>query len=188
MNDTRKHIEVTDESHMHHEGESEKEYGKLVLVFAVIVAITLVVNLAIDGHGPFRDLTPTQAVISQFMGVFFLVFASFKLINLSSFVHGFAMYDVIAKRSNQYAYCYPFLQLGVGVAMFVFPSQMVTQASALILSGIALVGVVLSLRQKKEFQCACLGNVIKMPLATVSGIEDGLMFVLSLLMLISMIG
>ncbi len=183
------HIELHDESNHHAaNSDNEKEYGKLVIVFAVIIGITLVLNLAFDGHGPFAELSAWQALACQFMGVFFIVFASFKLINLSSFVHGFSMYDIIARRSRAYAQAYPFLQLAVGVAMFAFPTLLVTQLVAAALSGIALMGVVLSLRAKKEFQCACLGNVIKMPLATVSGIEDGLMFVLSLLMLISMIG
>jgi hypothetical protein len=121
------------------------------------------------------------------MGVFFIVFASFKLVNLSEFVMGFSMYNIIAQKSPLYAKVYPFLQLAIGILMFIIPDVAIIQLCAFVLSAIALVGVAQSLRQKREFQCACLGNVIKMPLATVSAIEDGTMAVISLWMFIAMV-
>ncbi|HMS25016.1 MAG TPA: hypothetical protein PKB15_04920 [Acidimicrobiia bacterium] len=188
MNVSRKTIPVHDMSHHERVETPPKEYGKLALVFLGIIIISGVLNLAIDGHGTFDGLSQLQSFASQFMGVFFLVFAGFKLVNLRSFVHGFAMYDIVAQRSRLYAYAYPFLQFGLGVAMFVFPSFAVTHFVAVVVSGVALAGVVLSLMNKQKIQCACLGNVIKMPLAIVSGIEDGIMFVLAMLMFFAMFG
>jgi hypothetical protein len=183
----RKHIELHVEHSHHEEKTNPKEYGKLALVIAAIFATTFITFLAIDGNGSFEDLDAFQAFLAQFMGVFFIVFASFKLVNLQSFVHGFMMYDVIAKKSKAYATAYPFIQLLLGVGMFLIPSSPWIHFAAAIVSGIALAGVVQSLRAKQEIQCACLGNVIKMPLATVSGIEDGSMFVISLLMFVMML-
>ncbi len=188
MNVSRKTIPVHDMSHHAHEETPPKEYGKLALVFLAITLISGVLNLLIDGHGTFHHLAALESYVAQFMGVFFLVFAGFKLVNLRSFVDGFAMYDIIAGRSRAYAYAYPFLQLALGISMFGLPSLWVTHFLAMVISGIALVGVALSLKNKREIQCACLGNVIKMPLATVSGIEDGIMFVLAFIMFVSMMG
>lgn len=171
----------------HEEKTSPKEYGKLAFVFVGIAVISLLSFLLFDGKGPYRDLSNIEALSAQFMGVFFLVFAAFKLVNLTSFVHGFMMYDLIAARSSAYARVYPFLQLLLGIAMFVFPAAPIVHAGAAVLSGIALIGVINSLRSKREIQCACLGNVIRMPLAHVSAVEDGLMFVLAIYMFVAML-
>lgn len=169
------------------EEKLEKEYGKLALVFLGIFIVTIFVFLSVDGHGPYQDLTQTQSFLSQLMGVFFIVFAGFKLVNLSGFVHGFRMYDLIAKRSGLYARSYPFLQLIIGVGMFVMPNEVGVHIGAFALSLIAIIGVINSLSNKQKIHCACLGNVIKMPLATVSAIEDGAMLLISSYMIISML-
>lgn len=189
MNETRPRIPVKDESqHTPIMSDSEKEYGKLAAVFTGIFILSMVAFLFFDGSGPFEDLNPVQAFAAQFMGIFFIVFAGFKFVNLKSFVHGFQMYDVIAKRSRLYALSYPFIQLFLGILMFAIPSFAGVHFLAALVSGLALVGVVISLSRKQKIQCACLGNVIKMPLATVSGFEDGSMFVISMLMFFAMIG
>lgn len=167
--------------------KTEKEYGKLAAVIVAIYLVSVVTFLVIGDNGPFKELNQVQAFAAQFMGVFFIVFGSFKLVNLKSFVHGFQMYDLIAKRSDLYAKAYPFVQIALGLAMFLIPSFAFTHFVAMIVSGLALAGVLNSLMNKQKIQCACLGNVIKMPLATVSGIEDGSMFVISFLMFIAMI-
>ena len=165
----------------------EKEYGKLAIVISFIFFISVVTFVFTEGRGSFESMTPIQTFAAQFMGVFFVVFAVFKFVNIKSFVHGFAMYDVIAKKSKVYSYSYPFLQLFLGIAMFTVPQYWLTHFVALLVSGIALVGVIISLLNKQKIKCACLGNVIKMPLATVSAIEDGSMFVIAGLMTLAMI-
>lgn len=184
----RKHIPINEVTNHSHESEKlEKEYGKLALVFLGIFIVATFLFLAVDGHGPFSDMTALQSFLSQLMGVFFIVFAVFKLVNLSSFVHGFQMYDLIAKRSVIYAKAYPFLQLLIGLGMFIVPGKIIIHVGAFLLSAIAIVGVINSLANKRKIHCACLGNVIKMPLATVSAIEDGSMLAISAYMIISML-
>lgn len=179
-----KHIPVNEE---HSDQTLDREYWKLTLVIGGIWFVSLLIFLLFDGYGPFNDLNHVESFLAQFMGVFFIVFASFKLVNLKSFVHGFSMYDLIAKRSSLYAKAYPFIQLIIGVLMFVVPSQAFVHGVAAIISLVALFGVVQSVRNKQQIHCACLGNVIKMPLATVSGIEDGAMFVIASYMFIAMV-
>lgn len=178
------------EEHSHHHAQNdelEKEYGKLSLVFLGIFAVTIVIFLAVDGHGLYQHMTQFQGFLAQLMGVFFIVFAGFKLVNLQSFAHGFAMYDLIAKKSMFYAKLYPFIQLMIGVGMFIIPDKVAVHIAALIVSAIAIIGVINSLMNKHKIHCACLGNVIKMPLATVSAIEDGSMLVISAYMVIAML-
>ncbi len=176
------------EEHSHSEAETQpREYGKLALVIFGIFLLTLVSFFLLGDSWGFEELTNLETFLAQFMGIFFIVFAGFKFVNLQSFVHGFMMYDVIAKKSKAYASIYPFLQLALGVGMFIIPGQELLHLAAAIVSGIALWGVINSLRAKQKIQCACLGNVIKMPLATVSGIEDGSMFVISLYMYYAML-
>lgn len=176
-----------DHEHHHHAEASEKEYGKLALVFLAIIFITFVLNLVIDGHGSFTKLPAFEALAAQFMGVFFIVFASFKLVNIKEFANGFRTYDLVAKKYPKYARLYPFLQLALGLLMFIRPWDSVLQAVAFIVSVLALMGAANAVVHKEKIQCACLGNVIKMPLTTISIIEDGLMAVLSFYMLISII-
>lgn len=45
-------------------------------------------------------------------------------------------------------------------------------------------GVAISLLQKRKFQCACLGTMIKVPLTQVTLIEDFGMAAMALLMLL----
>jgi hypothetical protein len=48
---------------------------------------------------------------------------------------------------------------------------------------VSLIGVVQSVLNKRQIRCACLGAVFNLPMSTVTIIEDGLMIVMSLLML-----
>jgi hypothetical protein len=52
---------------------------------------------------------------------------------------------------------------------------------------ISIVGVLQSVLNKKKIQCACLGAVFNLPMSTVTIIEDGLMILMSLIMLLTLI-
>ena len=45
------------------------------------------------------------------------------------------------------------------------------------------IGVLLSLRQKKDIQCACLGTIVKLPISSITLIEDVGMGVMALYMI-----
>jgi hypothetical protein len=55
----------------------------------------------------------------------------------------------------------------------------------LIVSTVAGIGVVRELAKKTAIPCACLGNVIKLPLSKVSFVEDFGMLAMAMLMLSS---
>ena len=108
----------------------------------------------------------------NFMAGLFIVFGAFKLLDVPAFAKAYARYDIVAKAFGPWAYAYPFIELGIGLA-FLFRFQLaLTIWLALILSLIGAIGVVQSVLRKETIQCACLGSVFKLPMSTVTIIED----------------
>ena len=174
------------EHHVEDNVNQKREYAKLTLVFVAITLVSILIY-AVNDSEYVNGLNDVEKFVSMFMGVFFVTFAMFKIINLPAFVDGFMMYDIVAKKSRTYAKWYPIFQLFLGCAMFVFATNPIVHFLAALLSFVALVGVYLKVKAKEKIHCACLGNVIKMPLSTVSAFEDGIMFVLAAYMFLVMI-
>jgi len=147
---------------------SPKEVLKFVLVIVAIVTASLLLTKA---YGP-QSLT---GWMRWFMGVFFIVFAGFKLIGYRMFVMMFAGYDIIAKRYKIYGYLYPFIELVLGLAYVFDLYPIARDVLTVLVMGISSIGVWQELQKRSGIHCACLGNVIKLPLSTVSFIEDAAM-------------
>lgn len=157
---------------------NRNEKLKLAGVYAVI-AICATVMATVLGF----DL---QIWLEWFMGGFLIIFGSFKLIGYEAFVQMFPVYDPIAARSRAYTMVYPFIELFLG---FLYVSNLLPvfrDLVTLVIFSIGAWGVLkYTSRTKNEaIQCACLGNVIKLSLSTVTLIEDVLMAGLSVIMLI----
>jgi len=120
-----------------------------------------------------------QNVMNQFMAGFFLVFSAFKFLDLRGFSDGYASYDLLAKRWRFYGYIYPFLELSLGILYLTQWIPTITQVMTIIIMGFSSLGVTTSLVKKQKFQCACLGTILKVPLSSVTLIEDLLMVVLA---------
>jgi hypothetical protein len=52
-----------------------------------------------------------------------------------------------------------------------------------LLMAVSLAGVLRAVLSKRQIRCACLGTVFNLPMSTVTVIEDGLMFVMAVIML-----
>jgi len=152
------------------------EYAK----FAGIIAAILIVAWFIAGTQGILSVPYMMAV----MGVFLIVFACFQLIGYKSFVGMFPEYDPIAKLVPAYAYAYPFIGIILG-ALYLFDiggawRDGITAFILLIGAG----GVYLNIRKDgSRPHCACLGNIIKLPLSWVTFFEDALMGLMALIML-----
>ena len=155
-------------------------YKPVLLVFAFIAGVALLIQL---GNRSFIILTWMQ----YFMTGFFLVFSFFKLLDIKAFANGYAMYDIIAKKWNGWGYIYPFAELALGIAWLVFPGAVLTGILTLAIMGVSIIGVAQTIMAKRQIQCACLGAVFKLPMSTITVIEDGLMIGMSLIMLVTMI-
>lgn len=119
-----------------------------------------------------------------FMGIFFLLFAMLKFFNLQGFVDGFQLYDIGAKQWAAYAWIYPFLELGLGLAYLSFTAPTLTYLFTIVLMGFSLFGVIAALRKGLNVKCACMGTVLNVPLSTVTLSEDLLMLLMALGMLL----
>ncbi len=166
--------------HEHHDtthnvSGSSREYLKFI---SVLVSVTLLSYLHVRWQG-FYSVQFAQS----FMGVFFVVFASFKLFNLKVFAYGFQSYDLIAKKSLKYSFSYPFIQLVFGVLYLISSGGMLLDTVVLAVSLVAGAGVLQTLGSGAKVHCVCLGNIIKLPLSTISFVEDFGMAAMAVFML-----
>ncbi len=147
-------------------------YKPILLIFLYITGITLLVQFKNESFN-------SMEAMRHFMAGFFLVFSFFKLLNLKGFAESYAMYDVIAKKIPAWGYVYAFIESGLGIAYLVNFNPYLTNIVALGVMIISIIGVLESVLNKKQIQCACLGAVFNLPMSTVTIIEDALMIVMS---------
>lgn len=173
------------EHHSHHTNHSmveaastKGEYAKLLGVIVAITIISLILQAAIGEPGILDFLR-------WFMGVFFVIFAGFKFAGYKMFAMMYAGYDIIAKRFMPYGYAYPFIELALGIAYLTNTFGMGRDLFTVVLMGVGSIGVYHEIKRRSGIYCACLGNIIRLPLGTVSLIEDvgmGLMAIAMLLL------
>lgn len=120
-----------------------------------------------------------------FMGFFLCQFAMLKLFHPADFAEGFQMYDVVAKNFRGYAYLYPFIELGLGLAFLSFICPIATYIITIIVMGIGAIGVIRALRRGLDVRCACMGTILDVPLSTVTLSEDIAMGVMACFMLLT---
>ncbi len=152
-----------------------RNYAPLIVILLMIAAGAAVVS--------WREEFLLSNFILNFMTGFFLVFASFKLMDLKGFAEGYSTYDLLAQKWFNYGYVYPFAELGFGLAMLAGlhgTALLGTEFAVMVFSGI---GVALKLAKGEEIQCACLGTFLKIPLTKVTLIEDFGMAILAMLLI-----
>lgn len=152
-------------------------YKPILLIFGYIIVCSLVVQF-------FNGIFNTMQLMQHFMAGFFLVFSFFKLLNIKGFAQSYAMYDVVAKRFTAWGYIYALIELGLGIAFLINYQPLITNWVTLVVMSISIIGVLQSVLNKKKIQCACLGDVFKLPMSTVTIIEDALMIAMSGFMLL----
>lgn len=148
---------------------SPKEIVKFISVLVGIVLISVFTKRGPEG----------------FMGVFFIVFASFKLAGYAMFVEMFPTYDIVAVRYKAYANIYPFLELLLGLLYLTNSIPFARNLATLIIMAVSSIGVARELKRRRGIHCACLGNIIKLPLSTVSLVENVVMGTMALAMIIT---
>jgi copper chaperone CopZ len=119
----------------------------------------------------------------DFMGLFYIVFGFFKMLDLKGFPESFKMYDPLAKRLPIYGWIYPFIETALGI-MFLMRFQVnIALIMTLIVLGITTVGVTKTLLDKRSIRCACLGTALKLPMTEATLIENTIMIAMAALML-----
>lgn len=166
----------------HHESVEQAKswfetYKPVILIFLYIATATALIEWMADEPNPFRWMR-------HFMAGFFLTFSFFKMLNLKGFKDSYRMYDIIARKFPNWGYLYAFTELALGITYLVNFNPTITNSVTFVVMSISIIGVLKTVLDKKAIQCACLGDVFKLPMSTVTIIEDGLMILMSLGMLI----
>lgn len=149
------------------------------LLVIAIAALGAGLALFIDSGFEWRRL------MEGFMGLFLLILALFKFFDIKGFAEGFALYDLAAMRWPRYAYAYPFIEAGLGLAYLAgfWPFLVNLITFAVMTFGAFGIGFAL-LKHDKKLTCVCLGTALKLPLGTVSLIENLGMGAMALFMLV----
>ena len=125
------------------------------------------------------------AFMRYFMAGFFIFFSFMKMLDLSGFANTYATYDVLAKRWKSYGFIYPFIELGLGVLLFLGAWPHFLFPLIIFIMGFSAIGVIRAVMDKQEIRCACLGTTINLPMTTVTIVEDVAMVVMAIIMYIS---
>lgn len=157
---------------------------KSYLPIAVIVGVILLVTIALSIRDANLGAVMAEKSISYFMAGFFLIFATFKLMDLPGFAEGYSTYDLLASRWKGYGYIYPFIELFFGLAMILAPISVGLLWAEIAVMGFSGLGVAIKIAKKEPFMCACLGTFLKVPLTKVTLIEDFGMMALGTIMLL----
>ncbi|WP_439129540.1 MauE/DoxX family redox-associated membrane protein [Polaribacter sp.] len=119
----------------------------------------------------------------DFMGLFYIVFSFFKMLDLKGFPESFKMYDPLAKKIPVYGKIYPFIETALGLMFLMRFEIKIALIITLIVLGITTIGVTKSLLDKKAIRCACLGTALKLPMTEATFIENAIMIIMASLML-----
>jgi len=119
----------------------------------------------------------------DFMGLFYIVFSFFKMLDLKGFPESFKMYDPLAKRLPFYGWIYPFIETALGLMFLMRYEVDLALVVTLVVLGITTLGVTKTLMDKKSIRCACLGTALKLPMTEATFIENTIMIAMAALML-----
>lgn len=176
-NITEKNIFNTTSSPIKEEKSDLQQLFPLFLIFGYITIASLLLN-----YNPWES----SGFMLDFMGLFYIVFSFFKLLDLKGFPESFRMYDPLAKTMPVYGWVYPFIEVVLGL-MFLMRIQIpLALITTLIVLGITTIGVTKTLLDKKSIQCACLGTALKLPMTKATFIENSIMIIMAIIMLLNL--
>jgi len=156
--------------------KSITDYWPLIVLLLVSVLAAFALSLGVKGS--------YFNWMHYFMGFLLFQFSLLKLFNPKAFADGFQMYDILAKKSRIYAYCYPLIELLLGFAYFSFFLPTVTYIITILIMCFGAVGVFKALKKGLDIYCPCMGSILKVPLSTVTLTEDIGMAIMAFIMLL----
>ena len=157
--------------------ESKLEQLKpLFLILFYITSASILLNL--------RDWNWNNFML-DFVGLFFIIFSFFKMLDLKGFRVSFKMYDPLTKVIPIYGFLYPFIETVLGVMFLMRIQIIVALMVSLIVLLITTIGVTKILLSKKNIQCACLGTHLKLPMTEATLIENIIMLFMTIFMILN---
>ena len=152
-----------------------KQLKPLFIILGYISVTSILLN--------FRNWNSTNAML-DFMGLFYIIFSFFKILDIKGFSTSFKMYDPLAKKITIYGYIYPFIEILLGLMFLTRIEVNIALLITIIILGITSVGVTKTLLNKKTINCACLGTTLKLPMTEATFIENAIMITMAIVLLI----
>ena len=115
------------------------------------------------------------------------MFSFFKFLDYKGFPNSFKRYDPIAKIVPFYAEFYPFIETGLGISYLLELQILISTIITILILSMTTFGVIKTLLKKSQIECACLGTAIKLPMTEATLIENGIMLIMSSLLLLDYI-
>jgi cation transport ATPase len=159
----------------------DEEKTKLQQLKPLLLIIFYITTASMLIH--YKDWSWNEFML-DFMGLFYIVFSFFKMLDLKGFPESFKMYDPLAKRIPIYGWIYPFIETALGLMFLMRFEVNIALIVTLIVLGLTTIGVTKTLLDKKHIRCACLGTVLKLPMTEATFIENTIMILMAVSMLL----
>jgi len=158
----------------------DKQKSKIAQLFPLFLILfyVLISSILLNNEAPFQ-----RGFMLDFMGLFFIVFSFFKLLDLKGFKESFAMYDPLAIIIPSYGFIYPFIEVILGLFFLLRIYIDLSLLATILILGMTSVGVTRALINKKSIICACLGSTLNLPMTLATFIENAIMIVMAVIML-----
>ena len=126
----------------------------------------------------YKNWNSSNAML-DFMGLFYIIFSFFKILDIKGFSLSFRMYDPLAKQAPIYGYIYPFIEVLLGMMFLIRFEVNIALILTVIVLGITTIGVTQTLINKRSIKCACLGTTLNLPMTEATFIENALMIIMA---------
>ena len=153
-----------------------KQLKPLFIILGYILIASILLN--------YKNWNLTNAML-DFMGLFYIVFSFFKILDIKGFSISFSMYDPLAKQAPIYGYIYPFIEVLLGIMFLIRFEVNIALILTVIVLGITTIGVTQTLINKRSIKCACLGTTLNLPMTEATFIENALMIIMAFSLIFS---
>ena len=153
-----------------------KQLKPLFIILGYIFIASILLN--------YKNWNSSNAML-DFMGLFFITFSFFKILDIKGFSMSFRMYDPLAKKVPIYGYIYPFIEVLLGVMFLTRFEVNIALVITVIILGVTTIGVTQTLLNKRAIKCACLGTTLNLPMTEATFIENALMIIMALILIFS---
>jgi len=157
-------------------GSKIKQLKPLFIILGYIFIASILLN--------YQNWNSSNAML-DFMGLFYIIFSFFKILDVKGFSMSFRMYDPLAKQAPIYGYIYPFIEVILGMMFLIRYEVNIALILTLIVLGITTIGVTQTLLNKRSIKCACLGTTLNLPMTEATFIENALMIIMAFSLIFS---
>ena len=120
-----------------------KQLKPLFIILGYIFIASILLN--------YKNWNLTNAML-DFMGLFYIVFSFFKILDIKGFSMSFKMYDPFAKKAPIYASIYPFIEVLLGVMFLTRYEVNIALVITVIVLGVTTIGVTQTLLNKRAIK------------------------------------